>query len=35
MGNSGGKPTEESDIRELINSIGAKIAQFLAGMQAI
>ena len=33
--NWGGKPTEENDIRKLIDSISAKIAQFLAEMQAI
>lgn len=29
------KPTEENDMEELIDSIGAKIAQFLAGMWVI
>ena len=35
VGNWRGKLTKESDIGELIDNNGAKIAQFLAGMQAI
>ena len=31
----GRKPTEESDMGKWIDSIGAKIAQFFMGMQAI